>query len=228
MAKNLLLNKDFNSDNPTPRIPVCICIDVSSSMSGQPIKELNVALEKFFKAIYDNEDARYAAEICIIAFGDTAEVVSDFRLVAEKTTVSLRADGSTVIGTAINKGLDLLEERKRIYKANGTPYYQPWMIVMTDGCSYGESLDTLYDSIKRCNTLEDRNRIIMFPIGIGEEADFVILNKMSTRYRAFKVDSLQFEDFFEWLSQSIGIISSSQTGDTVNIPTQIISSWGEI
>ncbi len=223
-----LADGDFKADNPTPRIPVCLCLDVSSSMAGAPIEELNKALKSFYKAIYDSEDARYSAEISIVTFGDKAEVASGFKLVNQKTSIELVANGRTVIGTAINKALDLLDERKKIYKETGTPYYQPWLIVMTDGCSYGEDLDVLYASIKKCNNLEINSRIVVFPIGIGPEADFVILNKFSTRHRAFKINNLKFEEFFEWLSQSISIVSSSQTGETINIPTTTISSWGEL
>ncbi len=230
MRKNKLelSSSDFSADNPTPRIPVVICLDVSSSMSGDPIKELNKGLKLFYDAIYKSDDARYSAEICIVAFGDSAEVVSPFKLVSSKTEVNLRANGKTLIGTAIHKALDLLDDRKKIYKNTGTPYYQPWLIVMTDGCSYGESLDLLHSSINRCNKLENDSRIVVFPIGIGVDADYPMLNKFSTRHRAFRINNLKFEEFFEWLSQSISVVSSSQTGDTINIPTATISTWGEL
>lgn len=221
-----LSSKDFNVDNPTPRIPVVICLDVSSSMMGEPIQELNKGLKLFYDAIYASDDARYAAEICIVTFGDVVEVVSPFNLVSKKTEVRLKANGKTLIGTAINKALELLETRKKTYKLTGTPYYQPWLIVMTDGCSYGESLDLLHSSIKKCNKLENDSRIVVFPIGIGHSADYLMLNKFSTRHRAFKINNLKFEEFFEWLSQSISVVSSSQTGDTINIPTAAISTWG--
>ena len=37
---NLLRRKDL-VENPTARVPVCLCLDVSGSMSGDPINELN-------------------------------------------------------------------------------------------------------------------------------------------------------------------------------------------
>lgn len=42
-------------DNPTPRVPVCLCLDVSGSMDGAPIDELNSGIELFFDAIKDND-----------------------------------------------------------------------------------------------------------------------------------------------------------------------------
>lgn len=229
MSNNLEIDSnDFSIDNPTPRTPVIICLDVSSSMAGEPIDKLNKGLSLFYNSIYQNDDARFSAEICVVTFGDTAEVVSSFSLVTQRMEVNLRASGQTLIGTAVNKALDLLEERKKIYKDTGTPYYQPWLVVLTDGCSSGESVEILQKATLRCNKLENDSRIVVFPIGIGRDADYSMLNKFSTRHRAFKINNLKFDDFFEWLSQSVSVVSSSQTGDTVNIPAASISTWGDL
>ena len=34
-------------DNPTPRVPVILCLDVSSSMQGRSIAELNGGIQQF-------------------------------------------------------------------------------------------------------------------------------------------------------------------------------------
>lgn len=40
MSYDLIRIEDL-VNNPTPRIPICLCLDVSSSMDGAPISELN-------------------------------------------------------------------------------------------------------------------------------------------------------------------------------------------
>ena len=47
---NLLRRKDL-VENPTARVPVCLCLDVSGSMSGDPINELNRGVKQFYDAI---------------------------------------------------------------------------------------------------------------------------------------------------------------------------------
>jgi hypothetical protein len=37
------------------------------------------------------------------------------------------------MGSAIDLTLDLIESRKQTYKANGTPYFRPWIFLVTDG-----------------------------------------------------------------------------------------------
>ncbi len=219
---------DFVVDNPTPRIPVVICLDASESMAGQPILDLNVALKKFYEAIYKNDDSRYSAEICVVSFGGEVKVESGFKLVDERYKVNLEANGKTSMGPAILKALNLIEERKTIFKKCGTPFYQPWLVVMTDGKTYDENQDIISEAIKKCNQLESIGKLIVFPIGIGVDANYKLLNKFSTRQRAYKINHSKFNLFFEWLSNSISVVSSSHTGDTINIPTATKTTWGEL
>ena len=34
-------------DNPTPRVPVLLCLDTSGSMMGAPIHELNLGVQQY-------------------------------------------------------------------------------------------------------------------------------------------------------------------------------------
>ena len=108
-------------DNPTQRVPVCLCLDVSGSMRGEPIKELNKGIKVFFDALKENEIALYAADVCIVTYGNRGEnrvqCISDFSSVENKPVLpELTAYGQTPMGEAVNTCLDLLEARKKEYK----------------------------------------------------------------------------------------------------------------
>ena len=62
MSNDLLRLEDL-VNNPTARVPVCLCLDTSGSMQGDPIRELNGGVRFFYDAIRDDETALYAAEI---------------------------------------------------------------------------------------------------------------------------------------------------------------------
>lgn len=79
----------------------------------------------------EDEVARYAAEICIVTFGDKAELVMDFENLdrqeedRKKKIDGLKAHGETPMGEAVNKALDCLEIREQEYKEAGVDYYTP-------------------------------------------------------------------------------------------------------
>ena len=137
----------FNSNmelltNPTPRVPICLCLDVSGSMHGETINELNKGVSLFFDAIRRDEIALYSAEIAIVTFGYTVECVRDFAgLTVDATIPVLEAEGTTPMGEAVNLALQKLTERKQAYKNTGVDYYQPWLVLMSDGEPNGNTLE---------------------------------------------------------------------------------------
>lgn len=61
-------------DNPSERVAVCLCLDVSGSMSDyNAIDELNYGIALFYEAVKNDEEALYAAEVCIVTFGGNDE-----------------------------------------------------------------------------------------------------------------------------------------------------------
>ena len=61
MDNNLLVRLEDLINNPTARVPVCLCLDTSGSMDGQPINELNEGVRLFYEAIREDETALYSA-----------------------------------------------------------------------------------------------------------------------------------------------------------------------
>lgn len=100
---NNIVNLNDLENNPTPRVPVCLCLDTSGSMGrivrgetqstgrtiykdGQTwnivtggvsaIDDLNEGINQFFEAIRTDEVAVYSAEICVITFGGKKQNLS--------------------------------------------------------------------------------------------------------------------------------------------------------
>lgn len=228
MSNDLLRMEDL-VNNPTARVPVCMCLDVSGSMNGEPIHELNEGVRMFYNAIQEDETALYAAEICIVTFGgDGACCIADFsNLERQPNPPTLDASGRTPMGEAVNLGLDLLEKRKNEYKSKGVDYYQPWLVLMTDGAPNGE-LAELSRAIGRTVEMTNQKKLSVFPIGIGEDADMEILSRFSPKRDPLKLKRLKFCEFFEWLSQSVSKTSQSIPGESVPLDIDGIKGWAEL
>lgn len=215
-------------DNPTPRVPVALCLDCSGSMMGEPIKELNAGVKTFYQAIDEDEIARFSAEICIVTFGP-AELEADFAtLDVRPQPPVLSASGNTPMGEAVKLSLDSLERRKELYKESGVDYYQPWLVLMTDGKPYGGSVELLNQQVNRVTNMVEARKLTVFPIGIGSEADIGTLQRFSPGRSPLRLQGLKFSEFFSWLSKSVSRVSQSTPGDKVSLDFEGIRGWAEL
>lgn len=224
MNEEFIIRQQELVENPTPRIPICLVLDVSSSMSGAPIQELQEGVKMFFDAIRQDEVAQYSAEISIVIFGGVARKVLDFLAIGRQEVPDLFADGGTPMGEAVVLALDLLEARKTEYRNAGVDYYQPWMVLMTDG----QPTDSIDLASSRINELVQAKKLTVFPIAIGEGAGTTELSRLSPGRPPMKLKGLSFREFFLWLSRSVSRVSQSTPGESVKLDTDGIKAWGQV
>lgn len=221
----LNIGADDLVDNPTPRVPVSLCLDTSSSMGGSPIEELVRGVNLFYDAIEEDDDAHDSAEINIVEFNSAAGLVHDFASIERLQRISaLTASGTTAMGAGVNLALDTLENRKATYSNSGVLYYQPWLVLMTDGAP----TDNIDVAVKRVNDMVDAKKLTVFPIGIGNGADMPTLSRFSPNRAPLRLDGLKFKEFFEWLSKSVARVSRSTPGDTVKLDLEGLAGWAEL
>ncbi len=208
------------------RLPICFCLDTSGSMTGNPIKQLNVGLQNFIGSIKSNDETRSATDIAIVTFGSSVQIVMPFgKINKDKSLPEIHASTSlTPIGEGILTSLELLNARKEGYKELGIKYYQPWLVVITDGAPQGpNAMENMKLAIKACNELEERDRLVIFNIGVGSSADLDILKQLSKkRAEPISVTSTEFGKLFEFLgSSSSSVVSSGMNDDALyNMTTE--------
>lgn len=161
------LRLDFNelTENPTARLPVCVVLDVSYSMHGEKIQELNQAIQQFFQQVREDDFTLDSADISVVTFGQSVEQVVDFASVDRQVVPSLVPSGATPMGEAVDYALDLLEARKKMYQSVGVDYFQPWLVLMSDG----QPTDSIMRATQRCRVLESQKKLSIFSVGIGNE-----------------------------------------------------------
>lgn len=199
-------------ENPTPRVPVVLCLDVSGSMAGEPIAELNTGVEQYLTEIQRDELTRYAVETAVVTFANEAMCAADFELSEHMQLPRLAAGGITRMGEGVEMALDLLERRKDAYKATGVDYYQPILVLMSDGAPNGDPR-ILKAAAKQVQDMCEQRRLTVIAVGIGSKADVDMLGLFSPKRGAVHLSGLQFREFFAWLSQSVANVSVSLPGD---------------
>lgn len=211
-------------ENPSVRLPVCLILDTSSSMNANnAITELNMGIQKLYNSIRKDEITRYSVEIAIVAFefkkGKTfPKKILDFNTIDKQPIPQLRAFGYTPLGGAVNLGLDLLKERKELYKKNGISYYQPWLFIMTDGEVEKERKEKIERATSRTKKMILEKKLTVYTIGMGNNANMQQLQDFTISRAPLKIKHTDLEIFFNWIAKSMEVVSNG--GDFISSLTE--------
>ncbi|PSB31163.1 vWA domain-containing protein [Chlorogloea sp. CCALA 695] len=211
------------AENPEPRCPCVLLLDTSGSMQGEAINALNEGLKTFKEELNRDNLAKKRVEVAIITFNSDVNIVQDFITADQFDPPTLKAQGLTVMGSAIHKGLDMVASRKAQYSANGVAYYRPWVFLITDGEPQGEPDSLIEQAAQRIKEDEDNKRVAFFAVGV-EGANITRLSQIVTR-SPLKLVGLNFQEMFIWLSASMQRVSQSRMDEQIPLPPP---GWGII
>lgn len=253
MSEKFNVHQDLE-DNPVPKLAVCLCLDASGSMdevvegetekTGETVEvdgktysivtggiskkqKLLEGVQKLYASIKEDPIASKSAEIAVVTFDDSAKVIEEFSLVDKKKPLDFNTGDLTNLGAGVDLALDRLISRKEDYKHSGVEYYQPWLILITDG--HPSDMAQVKAVQERTKHLEKEKKLVVMSVGVGPDADMNVLNGFSNKTpAAFKLQGAKFEAFFNFLSASFSGISNSQTDEKVKLPVDMMRDWAEI
>lgn len=180
----------------------CLCVfvlDISRTMRGQRILELNKSLQDFYNIISSDETTSQRLELAVVTFGDSVNVVQSPSLISDIQLPELMADGDMTLVDAVDEAIDIVNNRKKWYKSTGQPYYRPWIILITDGePNEGMDVSALASKIKK-DTSE--KKYVFLPIGV-DNANMQVLQSIQGQIPAMMLKDARFETFFKWFSDS--------------------------
>ena len=240
--------------NPTARIPVCLCIDTSGSMlaceggvdtgetvtrdgityhvvsGGGPavLDRVNDGLKLLYDALLASSYTKDAVDLAIVLFDDTARLYLPFTGISnlgEAPQIPLEEiHDSTVMSQGIRIAIDHLNDRKKSYKANAVDYFQPQIILITDGeTNANDSIDAIQQEVR---DLCAAKKLTFLPIDIES-----LTEEAREFLKAFggkpPVHAEDIVGFFEWYSKSVASIGASNPGESVPVDVDGISKWGD-
>lgn len=205
------LQQDLQSSEA--RCACLLLLDTSASMGhaelpGSSISQLNQGLREFAQALRNDHVAASRVEVGIVTFGGEVDVRQDFVLAHHFEPPHLTSNGMTPMGSAVLKGIELLEERKAIYRDRDLPYYRPLIFLITDGEPQGETPEVFDEATRRVLSGERKAALSFFAIGV-ENANMEKLKTLAVR-QPLKLQGLKFSELFQWLSNSLRALSQTQ------------------
>lgn len=250
MTNTLIDIRDMiQPENHATRIPVVLCLDTSYSMDGNGgFDALNAGVQAFYDTCKNDPVNRLGFDVAIVTFGAQGVTkVQDFRPIwnQEETPTFTFSKENWISGTPLGEGVDLsmkgLDKRKREYGENHIGYYQPFLVIITDGQSteimpdaFKEKSEAEFaESCRRFKAVQDavvdlqkNRRLKVIALGVGNDEDYSELaNFVVDKKVLLAKDFTAFDLLFEFMSKSISTSSGSVVaeGDVEESPlTQIV------
>lgn len=213
---------DYLLENYEQKSLCVFVLDISRTMRGQRIEELNKSLQSFYNVISSDETTSQRLELAIVTFGDNVNVIQSPSLITDMQFPELIATvDDAVLCDAVEEAINIVNNRKEWYKSTGQPYYRPWIILITDGePNEGQDVSALASKIKK-DTSE--KKYVFLPIGV-DNANMQVLQSIQGQIPAMKLKGTKFGSFFKWLSASMGTVVSSEEGSAVDL-SEGAASW---
>lgn len=219
MSEQISFETNDFASNPEPRCPCVLLLDVSGSMNGRPLDELNAGLTTFREELSADALAMKRVEVGIVTFGPV-KVETPLTSASAFYPPNLQSQGDTPMGAAILQALNMVEDRKRDYRANGISYYRPWVFLITDGAP----TDSWQAAATAIREGETSKKFSFFAVGV-KGADMNTLRQISVR-EPLSLDGLKFRELFRWLSGSVRSVSRSTPG--TDVPLEAPKGWASV
>jgi uncharacterized protein YegL len=211
MTASLADRVQVNQDNREPRQPLVLLVDTSGSMSSE-IEDVTSGLKTLRDALVGDSVARNRVEVAIVTFGGTVTAHGDFGEAALFEPPPLSASGDTPMAAALEQALDLLEAKKRAYKASGLDYYRPLIFLVTDGAP--TDLGRWPAAVQRLREAERARKLVLLSVGT-KTASFARLKELTPDRAPLCLKDAEWANMFQWLSRSLQARSRSRLGDEV-------------
>lgn len=211
---------DFKTESPDNYEQKCLLVllvDVSVSMTGSPIDELNRGLKEFHADIQQDTTTSNRLEVCIVEFSSTVATLVPPSLVDSFSMPDLSVKGSTKMVDGMKEAIAVVDTRKAWYKSTGQPFYRPWIVLITDGApDPGQDINWMKDEIQ---SRVDAKSFFFYALGVTSADMNMLTNLSHPATPPALLSGLRFSEFFRWLSASMSTIANSKEGDKTNLPT---------
>lgn len=194
------------------RLPIYFLIDVSESMVGEPIMQVENGIRNIIQELRTDPYALETVFVSIIAFAGRARKLSTLTELYKFYPPKFPIGGGTSLGVALDFLMDDLD--KSIQKTTTTLKgdWKPIVFLFTDGTP----TDNPNNAIERWQKYY-KSKCNIVCISLGDNVDTKLLGRVSDNVLRLKeTDEYSFKAFFKWVTASIKTNSVSVTNSGVD------------
>jgi len=208
--------KTFTIQTAKP-LPVVLLLDVSGSMSGEKIDNLNKAVQDMLDTFTHEESMETEILISVITFGSQVELRVPYTKASQVQWRSLQADGMTPMGTALKMAKAMIEDKE----TTPSRAYRPTIVLVSDGQPNDAWEKPLEDFISEGRS----SKCDRMAMAIGHDADETVLKRFieGTPHELFYAKNAgQLHEFFKLVTMSVTMRTLSKNPNVVPTPSEIL------
>ena len=195
-------------------LPVVLLLDVSGSMCGEKIDNLNDAVEKMISTFAEEEKMETEILLSTITFGGEVSLHTPFTKASNIEWSHLKVSGATPMGVALRMAKAMIEDKE----TTPSRAYRPTIVLVSDGQPTDEWRTPLDDFIKEGRS----SKCDRMAMAIGRDADEMVLNRFieGTPHELFTAENAgQLHEFFQRVTMSVTMRTQSKNPNEVPTPS---------
>ena len=200
------------------RLPIYFLIDVSESMAGDPIEQVQNGIKTIIQELRTDPYALETVFVSVIAFAGKAKTLVPLTELFKFYPPIFPIGGGTSLGCVMEFLMDDIDKsiQKNTLEAKGD--WKPIIFLFTDG----NPTDNPTKAFKRWNE-KYRKHCNLIAISIGNNVDTQMLGNITNDVLKLKeTDESSYKSFFKWVTDSIKTSSlsvSENFSDDLNLPS---------
>ena len=191
-------------------LPVVLLLDVSTSMNGDKINQLNAAVKEMvldFAAVEKNETEIL---VSIITFGAEVLLHTPYTSAKDIEWQDMQVSGATPMGTAFSMAKAMIEDKE----VTPSRAYRPTIVLVSDG----EPSDSWQQPLRALVNEGRSQKCDRMAMAIGGEASNTVLNEFisGTENKVITAqDASQIQECFKFVTMSVTTRTNSQNANII-------------
>lgn len=187
------------------RLPIFLVVDVSESMAGDNLRQLQEGLERLVRTLRADPYALETTFVSVIAFAGKAKTLTPLVELYQFYPPRLPLGSGTSLGVAMNHVMNELDRNVQRSTAERKGDWRPVVYLLTDG----KPTDDIEPSITRWKR-DFAHSANLVAIGIGKHASLSALQRFTENVLSLDATTDDdFKRFIDWISQSVAAQSRS-------------------
>ncbi len=198
------------------RLPIYFLVDVSESMVGFPIEQVQEGMRTIIQNLRVDPYALETVFVSIIAFAGKAKVLSPLTELYKFYPPVFPIGGGTSLGAGLEALMESIDSSVKNTTMEEKGDWKPIIFLFTDG----NPTDNYHAAFRRWND-KYRRHCSLVAISLGDNVNVEILAQLTDDILLLKdTDAESFSKFFRWVTASIKTTSmsvSEQSSDEVKL-----------